>query len=192
MIRMPRSHKARSKTERSSPADEISKINGSGRADTVGLNAALVDSVQSFAGMADPNTLIGVAVSVDPVTYAETSMIDLLSTSDGSTTSQVLLPPGAVFGGSFEQPPSFRCAPAAGVCAFPVLEEDSSGFILSGALQVWALDGTLVQSIDMAGGDVAISPDGQYVASVNDGDVIVYRVSDGSQVKTLLYRNQIL
>ncbi|HEY6475683.1 MAG TPA: sigma factor [Polyangia bacterium] len=41
-------------------------------------------------------------------------------------------------------------------------------------------------------GDVAISPDGQYVAVIYDGDVTVYRVSDGSQVKFLPYRNQIL
>jgi glucose/arabinose dehydrogenase len=42
----------------------------------------------------------------------------------------------------------------------------------------------------MLGGDIAISPDGQLVAAIGDGDVGVYRVSDGSQVKVLPYRNQ--
>ena len=54
-----------------------------------------------------------------------------------------------------------------------------------------AIDGTLVQSIDMVSGDIALSPDGQFVAAIYDGDVGVYKVSDGSQVKLIPYRNQI-
>jgi WD40 repeat protein len=148
--------------------------------------------LEAFGAMPDPNTLIGVAISVDPVSYLESTEIDLLSTADGSLTGQSSLPANTEFAGNSAQPPAFRCAPTAGLCIFPVVEEDPSGFIVGNALQVWSLDGTLVQSIDMAGGDVAISPDGQYVASISDGDVAVYRVSDGSQVKILPYRNQIM
>jgi WD40 repeat protein len=164
------------------------------RTGTVGLNAPLADSVQAFGGMSDPNTLIGVAVSTDPVTYAESTEIDLISTADGSRTGQVVLPANTEFSGNVVQPSAFHCAPAAGFCVMPVVEFDSNTHtsIVANSVQVWALDGSLVQSIDNVSGDVAISPDGQYVAAIYDGDVTVYRVSDGSQVKFLPYRNQVL
>ncbi len=163
------------------------------RTGAVGLNATPVDSVQAFGEMADPNTLIAVAISVDPVSYLESTEIDLLSTADGSLTGQVLLPANTQFAGNVAQPPAFHCAPTTGVCALYVVEYDPSHTtITANEVQVWALDGTLVQSIDKVSGDVAISPDGQYVAAIYDGDVTVHRVSDGSQVKVLPYRNQIM
>jgi WD40 repeat protein len=163
------------------------------RTGTLGLNASLADSVQAFGGMSDPNTLIGVAISVDPTTYAESTEIDLISTADGSRTGQVVLPANTEFAGNVVQPAAFHCAPAAGLCALDVVEYNSDlTAVTANAVQVWAVDGTLVQSIDQVSGDVGISPDGQYVAVIYDGDVTVYRVSDGSVVKFLPYRNQVL
>jgi hypothetical protein len=160
---------------------------------TVGLNASLADSVQAFGGMADPNTLIGVAISVDPFSSAEGSEIDLLSTADGSRTGQIPLPANTELAGSGAiQLPAFHCAPAVGLCAVGVIQYDPNhATITDEPVQVWALDGTLVQSIDKFSGDIAISPDGQFVAAIYDGDVGVYRVSDGSQVQLIPYHNQI-
>lgn len=162
------------------------------RTGTIGLNVPA--EVEAFGGMSDSNTPIGVVVSSCPGSYDECTAIDLLSTVDGSVTGQVSLPTTTEFTGNFANPPAFRCAPAAGSCVMPVVEFDSSSHtsIVANSVQVWALDGTLVQSIDNVSGDVAISPDGQNVAAVVDGDVTVYQVSDGSQVKFLPYRNQIM
>jgi hypothetical protein len=163
------------------------------RTGTLGFDAAPADSVQAFGGMADPNTLITAAISTDPVTYAESSEIDLFSTVDGSRTGQVVLPANTQYVSGEVQPPAFHCAPSVGLCAIYVVEDDPTQTNNTPNLvQVWALDGTLVQSIEHVSGDVAISPDGQYVAAIYDGDVNVYRVSDGSLVKFLPYRNQIL
>jgi hypothetical protein len=163
------------------------------RTGTVGVDVAVADSVQAFGGMADANTLISVAISVDPATYAEATEIDLLSTADGSRTGQVVLPANTQFAGGVVQPPAFHCAPAVGLCALYVVESDpTESNNTPNLVQVWALDGTLVQSIDHVSGDVALSPDGQFVVAIYDGDVTVYRVSDGSQVKFLPYRNQVL
>jgi hypothetical protein len=168
------------------------------RTGTLGLSATPVDSLQGFGGMSDPNTLIGVAVSVD-----DSTEINLLSTADGSLTGQVLLPVNTGLVGNGSQQPFFHCAPGAGLCALYVVEYDPDHTtVIANSVQVWALDGTLVQSIAKVSGDVAIprdgldvalmndgdvtiSPDGQYVAAIYDGDVTVYRVSDGSRVKFL-------
>jgi hypothetical protein len=159
---------------------------------TVRLDASLADYVQAFGGMADPNTLIGVAISLDPVSYAESSEIDLLSTADGSRTGQVPLPANTDFaGGGAVQLPAFHCAPAFGLCAVGVIQYDPNHTTITAEpVQVWALDGTLVQSIDKFSGDIAISPDGQYVAAIYDGDVRVSRVSDGSLVELIPYHNR--
>jgi hypothetical protein len=161
------------------------------RTGTIGLDVPT--SPAALGAMPDPNTLIALGGSVNPDTYQESWAIELISTADGSVTRQVSLPPNNAFAGNFVQPPAFRCAPAAGLCVMPVVVSDpNTGAFVAGLNEVMALDGTLVQSMDMAGGDVAISPDGQYVASIFDGDVAVYKVSDGSQVKLLPYRNQIM
>jgi hypothetical protein len=171
------------------PGGGLLKIDS--RTGTIGLDAALTDSVQGFGGMSDANTLIGVGISLDPVSYAESTEIDLLSTTDGSVTGKVSLPANTGFAGNeVLNPPAFHCAVAAGSCVMPVVKTDSDGSIVENAVQVWALDGTLLQNIDQVGGDVAISPDGQVVAVVMDGDVAVYRVSDGSELKLIPYRNQ--
>ncbi len=185
-----------------SPDESAVYVSGIGLGNGVGLEGfdgrtgtsrmTVANSLEAFGTMPDSNTLTGVAVSVDPVSYAETTEIDLLSTVDGSLTGQVSLPANTEFAGNVVQPPAFRCAPAAGSCALYVVKTDpSTGEPTANEVQVWALDGTLVQSIDMVSGDIAISPDGQYVAAIYDGDVGVYRVSDGSQIKLIPYRNQI-
>ena len=161
------------------------------RTGTVGLDAPLVDSVQGFGGMPDPTTLVGVAVSVDPVSYTESTEIDLFSTADGSLTRRISLAANTTFAGNIATSAAFRCTPAASSCVMPVVETDPSTYaIVANAVQVWALDGTLVQSIDNVSGDVAISPAGQEVAVIYDGDVTVDRVSDGALVKVLPYLNR--
>ena len=163
------------------------------RTGTISLDVPLADAV-TLGGMADSNTLIAAAESLDPVSYTiESTEIDLLSTADGSVTGQVLLPKNTEFSGeSFGLLPPFHCAPAVGLCVMGVVKTDpNTGLPITSGVQVWSLDGTLVQSID-DGGDLAISPDGKYVAVVAAGDVTIYAVSDGSQVKVLPYRTQIL
>ena len=146
---------------------------------------------EAFGAMPSPNTLIGVTVTADPVSYLESTKINLLSTADGSLTSQISLPANTEFAGNVVKPPAFNCAPAAGLCALYVVEKDPSGnSIIANAVQIWALDGTQVQSIDNTSGDVALSSDGHYVASVWDGDVEVHEASDGSLVKVLPYLNR--
>jgi len=145
-----------------------------------------------FGGTSDSNTLVGLGGTSCPGSYDECWTLDLLSTTDGSVLHQGSLATNVNFAGNVgNNGPAFRCASAGASCVMPVVEYDpNTHAFMGGAVQVWGLDGTLIQSIDQAGGDVAISPDGQYVASIYDGDVIVYRVSDGSQVKFLPYRNQ--
>lgn len=160
------------------------------RTGTIGFDAPLADAMQTFGGMSDPETLIGVAICDYGVPGSECTAIDLLSTSDGSVTRQIPMA-NTEFGGTLVQPPAFACAVGVGLCVVPVaLETDPNASALTQAVQVWSLDGTLVQTLDEPVGDAAISPDGQSVALTLNGDVAVYRVSDGSQIKLIPYRNR--
>jgi DNA-binding beta-propeller fold protein YncE len=117
------------------------------------------------------------------------------ATADGSVTRQFALAANTY---ALEYQPNglplFRCSTAAGLCAVGLLIYDPVSYYgpIGSSVQVWSTDGTLVQSIDTAFNDAAVSPDGQFVAVAlgsNDssGNALVYRVSDGSLVRTLHY-----
>jgi hypothetical protein len=121
--------------------------------------------------------------------------ITIYATADGSVTRQFALPANTY---ALEYQPNglplFRCSAAAGLCAVGLLIYDPVSYYgpIGSSVQVWSTDGTLVQSIDTAFNDAAVSPDGQFVAVAlgsngSSGNAVVYRVSDGSLVRTLHY-----
>jgi WD40 repeat protein len=55
-------------------------------------------------------------------------------------------------------------------------------------VKVWSLTGTLFQIVPTVASDVAISPDGQFLAIADtENNVKVFRISDGSLVNTHHY-----
>lgn len=117
--------------------------------------------------------------------------IAFISTDDGSTVRSFPLTPNTVlYGRSLPLgDAAFRCSTSAGLCAVGVDTWDPATMLAGdGIVQLWRMDGTLAQSI--AGvwvDDLAISPDGQFLAIATDGDVRVHRISDGARVATRHY-----
>jgi DNA-binding beta-propeller fold protein YncE len=139
----------------------------------------------------DPDTLIGL--------FDRT--IQLISIIDGSVVGQfeAVSATEQLYGALPLGMPAFRCSAQAGLCAVGVGE--LSGVMASetpggrpqpiyggpARVKVWSQTGVLYQFLRLPEGvganDVAISPDGQYVATGDaSGHVAVFRIDDGSLV----------
>lgn len=157
------------------------------------LDAPFLASPEAMSSTADPHTLVALVGGT----------IELLSTYDGSATGQfeAVSKTEGLYGTPVLGLPAFRCSPQAGLCAVGVVEITGvmanpygAPFPLLGAprVKVWSTTGTLVQDLPMPEGvtalDMAISPDGLYVASADSqGNARVFRMSDGSQVNIRHY-----
>ena len=164
------------------------------RTGAVTLDAPLLGSLERLGMMPDASTLIGLTgFGPTPCTVTDPCgpAIELFSTADGSVAREFPLVANTELTGN--EPlglPVFRCSTAAGLCVVGVVPYDPLTRVASetSQVQVWSTNGTLVQSIDTPFADAAVSPDGQYVAvALGSGDAAVYRVSDGSLVRTHHY-----
>ena len=156
------------------------------------LDAPIITPPDGMSPTADPNTLVGLLEGT----------IALLSTSDGSVISQfaAVSATEALTGGPVLGLPAFRCSAPAGLCALGV---DQISAVMSGdpptpliggpsRVKVWSLTGTLFQTLLASASDLAISPDGQFLAIANsEGDAQVFRISDGSLVNSHHYGGRV-
>ena len=170
-----------------------------------GLDTPTTTSVERLGMMPDANTLIALVaagcqtpqvVSFSSVVASCPMSIAFLSTADGSTLRSFPLDPTTVLYGTTPLGlPAFRCSTAAGLCAVGVMTFDQTTMLAGDVvLQVWRTDGTLAQSIKIeqpqeltAPNDLAISPDGQFLAIAATEGVTIYRISDGARVRTRPY-----
>lgn len=185
-----------------SPDGSTLYVSGNHGADLEGLDArtgaltldvALTTRLERLGAMPDASTLPALSgVGGAPCAAASpcAPAIDVFSTVDGSVTRQFPLQANTELTGN--EPlglPVFRCAPGTGLCVVGVASYDPvTNLAQASEVQVWSMDGTLVQSIETPFSDAAVSPDGELVAvAAGNGDAAVYRVSDGSLVGTRRY-----
>ncbi|HLK89751.1 MAG TPA: hypothetical protein VKZ18_07650 [Polyangia bacterium] len=164
------------------------------RTGAVTLDATTASWLGRIGMMADPSTVVALTTAVSELSCGSTispcsPQITSYSTVDGSATAQLALQANTIASETV-----FRCSSAAGLCAVGVAVYDpvSSYGPIGWEVQVWSMAGTFLQSVETAFNDVSISPDGQFLAvaqgsKLNNGDAVVYRISDGSLVRTLHY-----
>jgi hypothetical protein len=156
-----------------------------------GLDAPVPFDVAGFGMMPDVNTLIaldGPECVPTPDIPCPVS-IAFFSAADGSVLRQFPLVANTVLSGDGHLGlPAFRCSTAAGLCAVNLSQIDPLSGLHSGAqVQVWTTGGAMRQAIFTGANDVAISPDGQFLAIATGGDAQVYRISDGQLVNSHHY-----
>lgn len=157
-----------------------------------GLGADGAVSIDRLAMMPDAHTLIVLrATDCVPLPNGPCPLsIAFLSVTDGSTLRSFPLPPNSgLYGTSRLGMPAFRCSTSAGLCAVGLSTFDPKTYTYDDTfVQVWRTDGTLVGTIKIgpqkpdAPNDLAISPDGQFLALVQDAGVSVYRIGDGKRM----------
>jgi WD40 repeat protein len=166
------------------------------RSGVQGLDAPQSSNVVGFGTMPDVNTLIAlVEPGCVPTPDLPCSLsIEFLSVADGSVLRQYPLVANTVLSGDGPLGlPAFRCSTAAGLCAVNLGQIDPSSDLVSsgGQVQVWTTGGAMRQAIFTGASDLAISPDGQFLAIASRGDAQVYRISDGLLVNSHHYTGTI-
>jgi hypothetical protein len=161
-----------------------------------GLDAPVSDEPDALGMMPDVNTLIAlVEPGCVPTPDLPCSLsIEFLSVADGSVLRQFPLVPNTVLSGDGPLGlPAFRCSTAAGLCAVHSFQiSPASGLVSGGQVQVWTTGGAMRQAIfTVFASDLAISPDGQFLAIASRGDAAVYRISDGQLVNSHHYSGTI-
>ena len=156
-----------------------------------GLNAPVPGDVAGFGMMPDVNTLIAL---VEPGCVSTPDLpcslsIEFLSVADGSVLRQFSLVANTELSGDGPLGlAAFRCSTAAGLCAVNLSQFDPvSNLYVSVQVQVWTTGGAMRQAIFTGANDLAISPDGQFLAVASGGDAEVYRISDGLLVNSHHY-----
>ena len=146
---------------------------------------------ESLAPMPDVNTLIAlVEPECVPTPDLPCSLsVQFLSVADGSVLRQFPLVANTVLSGDGPLGlPAFRCSTAAGLCAVNLGQVNPPSDLVSGGqVQVWTTGGAMRQAIFTGANDLAISPDGQFLAVASGGDAEVYRISDGLLVNSHHY-----
>ena len=144
------------------------------------LDSPVASPPEVMGSTADPHTLVGLF----------DGPIELLSTDDGSVLSQfaAVSDTEGLYGTEVLGLPAFRCSPQAGLCAVGVAEivgvmagpapgdPPSTPLFGDPRVKVWSLTGTLYQTLAASASDVAISPDGQFLAIADQGDAKVFRI----------------
>ena len=160
-----------------------------------GLDAPEPGDVAGFGMMPDVNTLIALVVpGCVPTPDLPCSLsIEFLSVADGSVLRQFPLVANTVLSGDGPLGlPAFRCSTAAGLCAVNLGRvSPPSDLVSGGQVQVWTAGGAMRQAIFTGATDLAISPDGQFLAIATRGDAEVYRISDGQLVNSRHYTGMI-
>ncbi len=183
-----------------SPDGETVYVNGNSgmdlqgfdaRTGAPGLDAQVPGDVAGLTMMPDVNTLIAL---VEPGCVSTPDLpcslsIEFLSAADGSVLRQFPLVPNTVLSGDGPLGlPAFRCSTAAGLCAVNLSQLNTATNLVSGGqVQVWTTGGAMRQAIFAGANDLAISPDGQFLAIATRGDAEVYRISDGQLVNSHHY-----
>lgn len=153
------------------------------RTGAIGLDVP-VPSFPDLIAMADPQTLIARSG------YA----FQLLSTEDGSLVRQLfqLNENTALSGTTRLGLPAARCSVTVGLCAVAMGTVDPATMIVNGyGVQIWNMDGTLLGMVQTQANDVAISPDGLFLAIADLLDVKVFRISDGVMVGSRHYADSL-
>jgi hypothetical protein len=160
-----------------------------------GLNAPVPGDVAGFGMMPDVNTLIALVVPgcVPTPDLPCSLLIEFLSVADGSVLRQFPLVANTVLSGDGPLGlPAFRCSTAAGLCAVNLSQVNPPSELVSGGqVQVWTMGGAMRQAIFTGATDLAISPDGQFLAIALRGDAEVYRINDGQLVNSHHYTGPI-
>jgi hypothetical protein len=124
------------------------------------------------------------------------SVYPFWSTADGSQVTQVPGVPGTVsfVGGSYS---GLRCSATDDACAAPLAEVNAQNPEEPFIVRIYRPDGTVVATVHTLGPplDVALSPDGLYVAAIDYlqvPEVRVYRIADGTLVGSRLFAADLL
>jgi hypothetical protein len=102
------------------------------------------------------------------------------STSDGTVLGQHPPFPGTLSARVFPEGSVVTCAATAGPCATVATDGDQR------IVLVWKPDGTLLHTLPVYANALAFSADGTHLA-IAGGDAYVYRVADGSLLRTRSY-----
>jgi WD40 repeat protein len=148
-----------------------------------------VPGITALAVTSDGSTLIGIVTSSCRRTNVAGCRTDsespeesyvFWSAADGTVLKELPQFPGTLSARVFPEGSVVTCAAAGGPCA-TVATDGDQGLVL-----VWNPDGTLLHTLAADANALAFSPDGAHLA-VAGGDARVYRIEDGSLIRSRTY-----